>query len=323
MAEVMISFIVRGKPFFQTLTGYGIAKPGIKPYGNLFGLIIFILYLVVYRYAINRKMDYQLFLIMHSVLPLPIVILAFLHANSNIVYTLPSLVLYLLDLAIRIYNYSSYCKCQYSIEKNGYIRIDLYTKLNACPGQYVQIKVIDGKFGNNSLFAHPFTIAAYVSQNHYVVLIKPKGKWTTNLKTLVENDGEFKLSVSGPFGKPIFKSEFNHYVFVAGGSGITSCLLPISDLLYKNKNVVLIWTFNDKYSEQLSLLEELGDIKIHLYYTGKEEYDGIPNSRFDPFNYFNLYSGAVYCCGPESLMEDVKKATSSSKITYECAEYTF
>ncbi|KAJ3276321.1 hypothetical protein HDV01_004944 [Terramyces sp. JEL0728] len=326
MVEVMISFLVRGKPFFQTLIGFGINKPGMNPYGNLFGLIIFVLYLVVYRYAINRKVDYQLFLIIHSVLPLPIVILAFLHANSNIVHTFPAFSLYLIDLVIRIYNYSQYAKCKYSVEKNGYIRVDLYQKLQVTSGQHLQLKVIDGKLDAKSVFAHPFSVAAQISQNHYVLLIKPFGKWTKNLKNLIENDGDFKLSVSGPFGNPIFKTEFENYIFVAGGSGITSCLLPISELLHKGKNVVLIWTFNDRHSEDLTLLQdlkELGDIKIQLYYTGEGAVEGLTNGRFDPAGYFNSYSGAVYCCGPESLVQDVKKATSNSKITFACAEYTF
>ncbi|KAJ3322950.1 hypothetical protein HDV06_002609 [Boothiomyces sp. JEL0866] len=257
---------------------------------------------------------------------MPIVILAFLHANSNIVYTLPSLSLYIIDLGIRIFNYATFTKCQYTIEKNGYIRIDIYKKLQATMGQYVQIKLYDGKYSRNSFFAHPFSIAAQISQNHYVVLIKPKGEWTRNLKKLIENDGDFKIAVSGPFGRPVFNSEFDKYVFVAGGSGITSCLLPISELVYKNKEVVLVWTFNDRYSEELSLLEEvgeLGDFKVVLHYTGKDDVNGINHSRFDPFEYFSTYSGAVYCCGPESLMDDVKKATSNSKITLECAEYTF
>ncbi len=87
-----------------------------------------------------RRRSYQFFLLCHYTLVPIFLLAAFLHAMSNVYFTLPALIMYILDLGYRLMQKCSPQEGLLTLEESGMIRLE--TKFLKCkPGQYFYITI--------------------------------------------------------------------------------------------------------------------------------------------------------------------------------------
>ena len=110
-----------------------------------------------------------------------------------------------------------------------------------------------------------------------------------------------------------------HFILIAGGIGIT----PLLSMAYKLKSLRKPFEFHMCASslESLPFRNELkafdGLAKTHIHIS-----EGDPSRRLDVSSLLKqpMPESLVYCCGPQSLMDEVGKATlnwATKKIRYE------
>ena len=127
------------------------------------------------------------------------------------------------------------------------------------------------------------------------------------------------LQVSMPMNNFPLDQRGMHFILIAGGIGIT----PLLSMAYKLKSLRKPFEFHMCASSLKSLpfRNELkafdGFAKTHLHISG-----GNPSRRLDVSSLLKnpLAKSLVYCCGPQSLMDAVGKATvkwATKKIHYE------
>lgn len=127
------------------------------------------------------------------------------------------------------------------------------------------------------------------------------------------------LEVSKPMNNFPLDQRGMHFILIAGGIGIT----PLLSMAYKLKSLRKPFEFHICASslESLPFRNELkafdGLAKTHIHISG-----GDPSRRLDVPSLLEqpLAESLVYCCGPQSLMDAVGKATlnwATKKIRYE------
>ncbi len=127
------------------------------------------------------------------------------------------------------------------------------------------------------------------------------------------------LEVSKPMNNFPLDQRGMHFILIAGGIGIT----PLLSMAYKLKSLRKPFEFHICASslESLPFRNELkafdGLAKTHIHISG-----GDPSRRLDVSTLLEqpLAESLVYCCGPQSLMDAVGKATlnwATKKIRYE------
>jgi len=127
------------------------------------------------------------------------------------------------------------------------------------------------------------------------------------------------LEVSKPMNNFPLDQRGMHFILIAGGIGIT----PLLSMAYKLKSLRKPFEFHICASSLKSLpfRNELkafdGLAKTHIHISG-----GDPSRRLDVSSLLEqpLAESLVYCCGPQSLMDAVGKATlnwATKKIRYE------
>jgi phthalate 4,5-dioxygenase reductase subunit len=110
-----------------------------------------------------------------------------------------------------------------------------------------------------------------------------------------------------------------HYIFIAGGIGITPIRAMINHLLRKGQTNFTLYYFT-RTPEQMAFRDEL----LGSEYEGKVvlHHDaGDPNQAFDLWPVLEEQKGAhLYCCGPRPLMDAVRDMTghwSDSSVHFE------
>jgi len=127
------------------------------------------------------------------------------------------------------------------------------------------------------------------------------------------------LEVSVPMNNFPLDQRGMHFILIAGGIGIT----PLLAMAYKLKTLRKPFELHMCASslESLPFRKELeafdGLAKTHIHIS-----EGDPSRRLDVSSLLKqpLAESLVYCCGPQSLMDDVGKATlnwASKKIRFE------
>ena len=200
---------------------------------------------------IIRKRYFEIFYYSHRILSLLIIIASSLHYMSFFYYILPSMILYIIDLATRIYytNTSIYSKLQnIGLKKYGtsstFINITFLKKINTFPGCYFFICF----YKDISKFEwHPLSMVSY-SKDTIVFCAKNVGNhsWTDRLFNIVDNKLDIlankKIYIQGPYGHISINyknDKYENIIIVAGGIGITAMISILQDInkLYKTKNL--------------------------------------------------------------------------------------
>ena len=132
------------------------------------------------------------------------------------------------------------------------------------------------------------------------------------------NEGDL-LEVSMPMNNFPLDQRGMHFILIAGGIGIT----PLLSMAYKLKSLRKPFELHMCASslESVPFLYELeafdGLAKTHIHISGDD-----PSRRLDVSSLLKqpLAESLVYCCGPQSLMDEVGEATlnwASKKIRFE------
>jgi predicted ferric reductase len=197
-----------------------------------------------------------------------------LHKVSSIFYLLPSVVLYCIDLALRIFNTNKGVSSKvYTVgskrnkTSSTFLTISLSKKIkNIEPGSFFLLCC-----KNISNFEwHPISVVMYNSnENILLFAIKNAGEksWSNKLNNMKDTiTNPLEVFCQGPYShlKLGYKTnKYKHILFIANGIGITpffSILNDIQNMFYEGKlnkleKVIVIWVIN-----HISFLKVFKDI---------------------------------------------------------------
>jgi predicted ferric reductase len=217
---------------FDTSSEVGVALPA-------YGLLAGICFVAMALFALDtvRKMCYELFQFMH-LLFIPGVAFAWLHLPHGTLILIVPLIIYAIDLCLRIYQY------MHSVEV---VKVGVYEDLTILtlrapkmaapsPGGYVLVQCPQVSIGQ----WHPFSVYDYTPDTHqFKVAVKsvPSG-WTECLLVSLRDKSiaDISVNVLGPYGHlPLTLKDgrvYTHVVLVSGGIGITPILSIAQSLLH-------------------------------------------------------------------------------------------
>ena len=252
IVSVVIKFIT-AIIFYEPLFLVKIINPstGGSP---LMGTISTILFLIISMFAIPviRKKNFEVFYYSHKILSVLIIIISSLHYISFLYYIFPAILMYFVDLCIRLYstNSSIYSKLQnIGSDKYGtsstFINITFLNKIKTFPGCYYFVCF----YKDISRFEwHPLSMVAYENDT-IVFCAKNVGQhsWTNRLFNVVNNKIDIltnrKIYIQGPYGHISVNYKNDTYetiIIIAGGIGITPMISILQDIndLYENKKLL-------------------------------------------------------------------------------------
>jgi len=342
IVSVIIKFIsvtIMYDPSFLFLVKY---RTGGSP---LMGTIASILFLFCGIFSLNtiRKNWFELFYYSHRILSVSIVLFSSLHYISSLYYLLPSIILYLIDLIVRMYH--TYTSIYVRLKNKGiekyetdctFIDITFLKKVKTYPSCYFFICF----YKDISRFEwHPLSVVSN-SYDTITFCTKNIGKdsWTGRLfnlarDTLIINDK--KVYIQGPYGNLSINYKNNNYeniFIIAGGIGITPLISVLEDInsLYKKqklsnlKKVYIFWIMKDislfdsfrKYFMELN--KNIFKFKIYTTknktifesYIDTDSFVFI-NERPNMSYILNMQftkqnkNNAIITCGPVSLTNDI------------------
>jgi predicted ferric reductase len=199
---------------------------------------------------------FELFYYSHKILFIFIIITICMHSVITLFYLIPVIILYLIDIFIRIKNTKKTIlldsKIISSNKETRYIIFKLRVMYNShlYPGTYFFINLKD----MSRMEWHPLSYVQN-SKNCITFFVKDMGKnsWTRkikNKKDILEN-----IIIQGPYGNlynPKLLKKYKHIIFFAGGIGITPLISIIQDIdlklkngLYKNiENISIFWSIS-------------------------------------------------------------------------------
>ncbi|CAF1385577.1 unnamed protein product [Adineta ricciae] len=328
-----------------------VSKAGfMTTFGFISGATIAVLWL--FTFPIVRRRLYHFFYVVHIIFGPLMIISAGFHTSSVWYYSMPGAFLLLVDWIIRLYNYSKKKKALIRREECGYIRIDIFEKINVNVGSFVMIKIDELGWQ----ISHPFTVAD--DNESLVLLIKPtlfRSEWTNQLADLLPNgclEKEITVRIDGSFGYLKFDvSKTNLVACFVGGVGIAGALAVASHVLEYNVGsylVFIFWAAREINAGKLSLLQKLinrqdSRLRVHLF--GKaagfsNDLEGEPSAvcdlqtsgvkgsleRMNPNELLQQVvlpcatrsaKVGVYTCGPQELMDSVQKACENGHKSVE------
>ena len=159
------------------------------------------------------------------------------------------------------------------------------------------------------LMSHPYSLSAAPSDNHLRITIKDLGDHSRATRHIKPGTRVF---VEGPYGAfTAGRATQPHLVMIGGGVGIT----PIRALMEEFKNGVQMDVFyRVSRAEELILKDELdyleaqsnGMIRVHYMVGSRKEFP--MDAEFLKSYAPRIADSDIYICGPEALVETVRKA---------------
>ena len=161
------------------------------------------------------------------------------------------------------------------------------------------------------LMSHPYSLSAAPTDNHLRITIKDLGDHSRATRHIKPGTRVF---VEGPYGAfTAGRATQPHLVMIGGGVGIT----PIRALMEEFKNGVQMDVFyRVSRKEELILTDELdyleknanGSIRIHYLVGSRKDYP--MDAEFIKAYAPRAADSDFYICGPEALVETVRKAAA-------------
>ncbi|KXS13180.1 hypothetical protein M427DRAFT_34226 [Gonapodya prolifera JEL478] len=250
-----------------------------------------------------RRRLYNTFYLMHGFGVVGL-IFSYLHSSLSIYYAIPGMLLYTIDLLLRLIQTltthrlttSPISSSSPSPGDLSLLTVTLPTPLPALPGQFMRVTVPSASWWES----HAWSIAG-VKGNEVEFLVAPvKGgwafeKWTERVLEGVKKEGGIKISMQGPFGTPtrfVFPNATPHsaYVFIVGGTGLAPALFCIRSLLSNppitagassdaekvlpdRPPIYLVWSVRSDRAHTLSALQPwLGPdspLNVHVFDTSR------------------------------------------------------
>eukprot|EP00004_Rigifila_ramosa_P026743 TRINITY_DN845_c0_g1_i3.p1 TRINITY_DN845_c0_g1~~TRINITY_DN845_c0_g1_i3.p1 ORF type:complete len:1027 (-),score=201.31 TRINITY_DN845_c0_g1_i3:76-3156(-) len=294
-----VVLVVHGMGTWGEWNAAGIFSIRAKEPAMVWGEVSFFLalFLLVFAFTFFRRNQYEVFLGVHFLFPF-VIIFAILHTDTLIPFFLPSIILYVIDRAIRTYHMMKPVTGLKCTEVNGLTRIEMDRPFKFQAGQYVFVLVpMISKFE-----WHPFSIASAPEDDKMVLCVRAvQGGWTGQLLALAHNaPSTLNMRLDGPYGLPSV-NHFSHevVVMVSGGVGAVPFISMLRELILiktnpqrnqkladkcKIKKVYFIWSCRNAkvaewFDDTWALLNESGlssfvDLRIYVTTEGIKKIPG-------------------------------------------------
>lgn len=336
---IIIDLVVHGSMYYALRTEQGTINSVWHKKYWICGFTAFLMAVIMCFHAlkVSRRWHYDIFAFMHLIFSIIFIVLAWLHVRNLCFGAKPliaTVALITFDHAMRI------------------LRIALATRVTATVKQYPGVTSVEFRckqilapkpgrfiFVNFNIFpwlqkSHPFTVLNTnpldPEDGNSRLLIRQKRGVTDRLSKYENN---IRILVDGPYTCPSHSHNYDSYLFLAGGIGITAPLAHIQYLMRKHEKLPLVsvhWAVRD-----LTIVEVLRAdfeqlqpyIKLHIYYTGGDKsaengaslgelYLCILNSKLNVERAMSEFVDAgdsklfISVCGPTSMTYDARVATS-------------
>lgn len=328
-----ISVLILYKPSLLIETEYGDVNP-------LFGTISTFLFFIIGSFSVPlvREKYFELFYYTHRFISALIMIIVSFHTPIIFYYNLPSLSLYVSELLIRYFKTYKiiFSKLQTFGDDHVLLHLTTLKNINVYPGCYFYLN------HEKSNEWHPLSLVSYKKDN-LIFCFKNVGKntWTGSLYDYVKKCdiiSDKNFTIQGPYGyRFINYYKYSCITFFAGGIGITPLISFIEKIHNNFKKIKFIWLINNisliKIFKPMILNFNRDTVEIHIYMTkDTKEIDidlefyniGRPNiSNLLLTSLVGDYNeNAIFCCGPESLVNDIKSFSTVNNIDLYCESFS-
>ncbi|EAA35649.1 hypothetical protein GE21DRAFT_419 [Neurospora crassa] len=260
-------------------------------YGSGIACLVPLCWLCVGSLPFIRRMAYEVFVILHIPVGVIYVGLLFWHTKNFLLswgYLFASVGIFVVCNIIRLFNLN-WAKpwrmawligdeAAINIMTENAIKVTIPTQMRWKPGQYVYLRMPGISLFEN----HPFTISSLCSQDfpseygeNYrdcVLVFRPYGGFTKKvLETAIEKGPfhTYRAFLDGPYGGMRRDlAAFDTCILIAGGSGITSLMSQLLNLIKRmrdgkaiTKKIVVVWSLKrleamDWFREELRICRE-------------------------------------------------------------------
>lgn len=321
----------------QYLPNFQIAKsffiPGADFNSNL-GIAALFLMIMAFIFMIFIKLPYQFWLSSHRFLAIAFIIgsLHSLLIPSDTSQFLPLklwvLFFALLGIFAGIYSVILHQKfgpqAKYVVENIERILdiVHIYLKPEKAPIQFKPGQFVYVKFNNTVVGTelHPFSMSSSPREDVLRLSIKILGDYTLKLVHL--NNGD-RVSVFGPHGTfGNFLNQTHSEVWIAGGIGVTPFISMIRDrIINPSKYPFVTFFYATKSSDEAVFLDEIksmiaNDINVRLVPWFSNTEGKLTGERVGSFVDLKSIDRFLFC-GPEKMMEDLKKQFIKNNIPEE------
>ncbi|OAA60555.1 metalloreductase transmembrane [Niveomyces insectorum RCEF 264] len=291
--------LVHAIPFYVTPVwrdgGMAVFQPlfpaGMLVYGTGVACLVPLIWLCVASLPVIRRVAYELFVLLHIPVGLVYVGLLFWHTKNFLgswSYLYATLAIFGACQVARLgnLNWSRPWRLSFlvgdeaaiTLMTENAIKITIPTQMRWKPGQYVYLRMP----GISLLENHPFTVASLCSEDFpsaygdayrdCVLVFRPYGGFTRKVLETALDKGPFhtyRAFLDGPYGGMRRElAAFDTCILIAGGSGITSLMSQLLNLIKRmrdgkaiTKKIVVVWALKrleamDWFREELRICRE-------------------------------------------------------------------
>ncbi|RYO89462.1 hypothetical protein DL766_007569 [Monosporascus sp. MC13-8B] len=260
-------------------------------YGTGVACLVPLVWLCVASLPVIRRIAYEVFVTLHVPVGVVYVGLLFWHtknylASWNYLYTTVAIWVFCYMMRLSKLNWTKPWRLSFmvgdeaaiTLMSENAIKITIPTQMKWKPGQYVYLRMPGISFFDN----HPFTISSLCSEDFpseygeqyrdCTLVFKPYGGFTRRvLETAIEKGPlhTYRAYLDGPYGGMRRElAAFDTCILIAGGSGITSLMSQLLNLIKRmrdgkaiTKKVVVVWALKrleamDWFREELRICRD-------------------------------------------------------------------
>ncbi|KAK6085352.1 ferric reductase like transmembrane component [Seiridium cupressi] len=260
-------------------------------YGTGIACLVPLIWLCVASLPFIRRIAFELFVMLHVPVGAVYVGVLFWHTKNYLAswdYLYASVAIWVLCYVVRFFNlnwtkpwrlaFMVGDEAAITLMTENAIKVTIPTQMKWRPGQYVYLRMPGISFFDN----HPFTISSLCSEDFpseygeqyrdCVLVFKPYGGFTRRVLETALEKGPFhtyRAYLDGPYGGMRRElAAFDTCILIAGGSGITSLMSQLLNLIKRmrdgkaiTKKVVVIWALKrlesmDWFREELRICRE-------------------------------------------------------------------
>jgi NAD(P)H-flavin reductase len=287
-AAFYINYYIQTGVLTQRLTSSRVVILGVSA---LLGITL----LTTTALSLVRRYSYRIFFITHLLVALAVPPMIFFHVHHARVYMVESLLVFIVDLAVRKLTTTTAAASLELIHGTNMVKIvakvpeRFISRFTDYPGSHVYVSIpVASRSGSLKVLYefmfNPFTVASVDGDAEALTLVArqmkgPMSRAFSNLAKLSASGSRVPLSMEGPYGSSrhfagLFGSQANRVLLVAGGVGATF-ILPIYQYITTENpaaRVDMIWAVREAGEATLATLGSeksiLDDDRVQLFLTG-------------------------------------------------------